>query len=157
MSERHAESGSLSPHAERPPRGESGGLVRHFWGAAGVLCVGVGVVGIVMPLLPATPFLLLAAFCFARGSPRLHDWLVNHMHLGPPIRAWQTYRAVSRGAKWAATLALVLAVVAAWWAGVPGWGLAIHGVAMSAAAVFLWTRPEPPQTLDDRSPREQSE
>ena len=122
-------------------------MVRHFWGAAGALCVALGVVGVVLPLLPATPFLLLAAFCFARSSPRLHDWLVNHMHLGPPIRAWQTYGAVSRGAKGTATVAIVGAVAVAWWAGVPGWALAIHGAAMIGAAVFLWTRPEPPGAL----------
>lgn len=119
-------------------------MIRHLWGAAGSLCVGLGVVGIALPLLPTTPFLLLAAFCFARGSPRLHDWLINHMHLGPPIRAWHEHRAVSRQAKWAATGALALAFAVAWWAAVPGWALAVHGSLMLGVALFLWSRPLPP-------------
>jgi hypothetical protein len=125
-------------------------MIRHVWGAAGALCVGLGVIGIALPLLPTTPFLLLAAFCFARGSPRLHHWLVNHMHLGPPIQAWHAHRAVSRASKRAATAALVLAFAVAWWAGVPGWALAIHGAAMAGVGLFLWTRPEPPQASDRR-------
>jgi hypothetical protein len=119
-------------------------MIRHLWGVAGGLCVGLGVIGIALPLLPTTPFLLLAAFCFARGSPRLHDWLVNHMHLGPPILAWHTYRAVSRASKRAATLALALTFAVAWWSGIPGWALLLHGTAMLVLGAFLWTRPEPP-------------
>lgn len=126
-------------------------MIRHVWGAAGALCVGLGVIGIALPLLPTTPFLLLAAFCFARGSPRLHDWLVNHMHLGPPIKAWHAHRAVSRASKRAATAALALAFAVAWWAGVPGWALAVHGAAMTGVGLFLWTRPEPPQASEART------
>ncbi len=55
----------------------------------GVLLVGLGTAGIVLPLLPTTPFLLLAAFLFAKGSERWHDWLLNHKHLGPYIHAWR--------------------------------------------------------------------
>lgn len=49
----------------------------------------LGTAGIVLPLLPTTPFLLLAAFLFARSSPRWHNWLLNHKHLGPYISAWR--------------------------------------------------------------------
>ncbi len=55
----------------------------------GVLMVALGTAGIVLPLLPTTPFLLLAAFLFAKGSGRWHDWLLNHKHLGPYIHAWR--------------------------------------------------------------------
>ncbi len=77
----------------------------------GWLSLALGIAGIPLPLLPTTPFLLLAAFCFAEGSDRLHDWLVNHVHLGPPIRRWREHRAVSRRTKWMGSLSL-LAVLA---------------------------------------------
>jgi uncharacterized membrane protein YbaN (DUF454 family) len=53
--------------------------------AVGVVSVGLGTVGIVVPVLPTTPFLLLAAACFVRASPRMHDWLLTHPRLGPYV------------------------------------------------------------------------
>ena len=61
-------------------------LRRVVFAAAGLLLVGLGVLGILLPGLPATPFLLLAAYCFARSFPRLHHWLIAHPWLGPYIR-----------------------------------------------------------------------
>lgn len=55
----------------------------------GVISAGLGAAGIVLPLLPTTPFLLLSAYLFAKSSPRWHDWLVNHKYLGPYIQAWR--------------------------------------------------------------------
>ena len=59
-----------------------------------MLCVGLAVAGIFLPLLPTTPFLLVAAACFARSSPRFHRWLLEHRVFGPLIRDWQTHRAL---------------------------------------------------------------
>lgn len=56
--------------------------------SVGLLCTTLGIIGIFVPLLPTTPFLLLAAACFARSSERFHSWLVNHNHLGPMIRGY---------------------------------------------------------------------
>lgn len=69
-------------------------LVRGLLIAGGVTCVGLGVAGIVLPVLPTTPFILLAAYCFARASPRLHRWLLDSRTFGPMIREWQTHRAI---------------------------------------------------------------
>ncbi|MDQ3170491.1 MAG: YbaN family protein [Acidobacteriota bacterium] len=60
--------------------------MRVLFAAAGLLLVALGVLGILLPGLPATPFLLLAAFCFAKSFPRLHNWLVTHRWFGPYIR-----------------------------------------------------------------------
>lgn len=57
--------------------------------ALGIISVALGTAGIVLPLLPTTPFLLLSVYLFAKSSPRWHDWLVNHKYLGPYIHAWR--------------------------------------------------------------------
>ena len=67
-----------------------------------------GAAGIVLPLVPTVPFVLLAAFCFANSSPRLEAWLVGHRRFGPHIRDWRTSRSVSRSGKRAAWLAFAL-------------------------------------------------
>ena len=79
---------------------------RHLLVAAGFICLGVGVVGVVVPLLPTTPFLLLAAYCFARGSPRWHRWLLGNRVFGRYIDDYLTYKAVRRRTKIAALAVL---------------------------------------------------
>jgi len=64
--------------------------------ALGCLCVILGVVGIFLPLLPTTPFLLLAAWLFSRSSNRFHTWLMSHPKLGPFILAWQNGEGIER-------------------------------------------------------------
>lgn len=77
-------------------------LVRLFCLGGGISALLLGIAGIVLPLLPTTPFILLAAACFARGSVRFHDWLLDQRIAGPVIREWQTHRAMPRRAKRAA-------------------------------------------------------
>ncbi len=62
----------------------------------GWLCVILGVIGLFLPLLPTTPFLLLAAWLFARSSERFHTWLVEHPRLGPMVTAWQDGHGIER-------------------------------------------------------------
>ena len=81
-----SQSEPLPVHASR--------FVRGLFIAGGLTCVGLGVAGIVLPVLPTTPFILLAAYCFARASPRLHRWLLDSRTFGPMIREWQTHRAI---------------------------------------------------------------
>ncbi len=74
--------------------------------SAGILAVGLGVVGIFLPLLPTTPFLLLAAACFIRSSDALYEWLTNHRWFGTYIRNYREHRATTRMTK-IVTLALL--------------------------------------------------
>ncbi len=122
-------------------------LIRFFWLVGGFLSLAAGIVGIVLPLLPTTPFLLLAAFCFARGSQRLHDWLVHHPRLGPPIRDWQRHGAISRRAKWMAMVAIVAVLMASFLFGVATHTIVIQLVVLSAVSLFILTRPLPPDDL----------
>jgi hypothetical protein len=61
---------------------------------AGSICVALGVIGLFLPLLPTTPFLLLAAACYARGSQRFYDWLLANRTFGPLIHEWRTHRSI---------------------------------------------------------------
>ena len=62
--------------------------------SAGTLCVAIGLVGAVLPVLPTTPFMLLAAGCYVRASPRFYNWLLNTRAFGPLIREWRQYRSI---------------------------------------------------------------
>ena len=82
--------------------------MRLLYISLGWLFVLLGVIGIVTPILPTTPFLLLAAGCFARGSDRFHAWLTTHPKLGQPIRDWQEGGVIKRPAKIMATLLILV-------------------------------------------------
>jgi uncharacterized membrane protein YbaN (DUF454 family) len=76
---------------------------RWAWWLLAYISLGTGIVGIFVPGLPTTVFILIAAYAASRGSDRLHRYLLEHPRFGPMIRNWQTNGAVSRRAKWAAT------------------------------------------------------
>jgi len=73
---------------------------------AGFLCIGLGILGLFLPLLPTTPFLLLAAACFARSSERFHQQLINHRTFGPLILHYQRDRSIPARARWSAVVLL---------------------------------------------------
>lgn len=121
-----------------------GGAARLIWRLAGATALALGVLGIVLPLLPTTPFLLLAAFCFSRGSQRLHDWLVDHAHLGPPIRDWRQHRAITPRAKRVAALSMLVVIGVSLALGAPPKMLIAQAMVLTLVAAFLFSRPSPP-------------
>ena len=120
-------------------------MKRWWWKIAGLTCVILGVIGIVLPLLPTTPFLLLAAFCFDRGSPKLHKWLISHAHLGPIIKDWHDHGAVPTNAKAVAVIFMATALMIGIYFELPVFVLVIQAVIFSAVCIFLLTRPAPPE------------
>lgn len=113
-----------------------------FWRALVVVCLVLGIAGAFLPVLPTTPFLLLAAWAAGKGWPEIEVWLLAHPRWGPPIARWRDHRAVPRGAKWAAAAAMAWSVTLLWLSGAP---LAVRiGVTAFLVGVgtWLWCRPE---------------
>lgn len=115
-----------------------------LWLVLGCLAVALGLLGVFLPLLPTTPFMILAAACFARSSDRLHDWLLRHPLFGPMIRDWRAHRAIPRRAKIAALTAMALAFGLSLALGVKLWLLLIQAAVLLLMGSWIWTRPEPP-------------
>lgn len=88
--------------------------MRRLYLAAGLFCVGCGAIGAALPLIPTVPFLLLAAFCFARSNPAWERRILDHPTFGPQVRDWRERRAIPRRAKLLAIASLVAGVVFTW-------------------------------------------
>lgn len=115
--------------------------MRIFWTLAGLISVAIGIVGIVLPLLPTVPLMILAAFCFGKSSPRLHAWLVHHPTYGPHIRDWRDHGAIRLPAKRIATVSIVAAFGLSVALGVKPTVLVIQAVVLTMVLVFIWSRP----------------
>lgn len=123
-------------------------LTRPLTAALGLFFTALGAVGVVVPLLPTTPFLLLAAFCFSRSSPRLHGWLLGSPVLGVLLADWEEHRAIRPRAKWLSSIVLI---------GCVSWPIAsgrvpthlVPFVVLTVAGVmtFIWTRASGPREV----------
>lgn len=137
-------SGSADRPAPAPVLRARSRTTRTLWMALGLSLVGIGFVGLFVPLLPTTDFLLLALPCFARSSVRLEHWLLDHPRVGPPLRAWRAERAVPRHAKIAACVGMATGYAIFCLAARPGQLAAmLVGAAMIGSAVWIVTRPAP--------------
>jgi uncharacterized membrane protein YbaN (DUF454 family) len=112
--------------------------------ALGLLALGLGAVGAVVPLLPTTPFVLVAAYAFARSSRRLHAWLLKHKTFGPLIKNWQRYGAISRRAKVAGVASIVAVLAVSVALELSTTVLIVQAVVLTTSAAFIVSRPEPP-------------
>ncbi len=114
---------------------------RWLYRAAGLAAIGLGLLGIALPILPTVPFFLLATFCFARSNPAWEQRLLDHPRYGPPLRQWRERGAISHKAKVSALIAMAISVpLTAFTAGWPWW-LVPLGV-MATCGIWIWTRPE---------------
>lgn len=120
-------------------------MKRLIWRVFGLVCVGLAIAGVILPLVPTTPFLLLAAFAFARSSPRLHAWLLAHGRFGPLIRNWQAHGGIDRKTKLVAVFTMILALLLSVALGVSLLVISIQSLVLACAAFFVLTRPEGPR------------
>ena len=107
----------------------------------GLGAAALAVAGVALPVLPTTPFVLLSAWAFARSSPRLEAWLRDHPRLGPPLKAWEDRRAISRGAKAVVAVSLPVSGLMVHAAGAGLAVTAVVGVVLACVGGWILSRP----------------
>jgi len=103
------------PEDPAPPTVHRSRTVRMLLWIAGSISLVLGVIGVILPGLPTTPFILLAAACYAKASPRLHAWLLNHRWMGPMLRDWERDHSLTRRTKTVAVVSMMLMVSISIW------------------------------------------
>ena len=139
------------PPQTPPPAGPQGlraRLIRRAWLALAMLFIGLGSLGVVLPLLPTTPFLLLAAMCASRSSPALHAWLYSHPRFGPLLRDWRDHRAIRPRAKVTALVVIALSWTWMWISVEPLYARLGASALMAFGVLFLLSRPHGPRRGD---------
>ena len=118
---------------------------RAIWIVVGLIALALGAIGVALPLLPTTPFVLVAAFAFAKSSERLHNWLVEHDVFGALIRNWREHGAISKRAKILGILSMFAVLAITWLHQAPFYVIAVQSVVLGTSALFILTRPLPPE------------
>lgn len=121
-------------------------ILKYFYVTLGCLFVFIGVVGVFLPILPTTPFLLVAAFFFSKGSDKFYLWLIHHKYLGPPIQDWKTNGVIRKPHKIFATITMSMSgVFILSQSRIPMIGKVSFFVTISVVLFFIWTRPSYPK------------
>jgi len=108
----------------------------------GWLFVIIGALGIVLPVLPTTPFLLISLWAFSQSSDRFHHWLFNHRLFGPPLQQWEKYGIIPARAKRVSLITMAIsAILVIFITDTPWYGLAGMLALMAVGATFIITRP----------------
>ncbi|SFI53564.1 YbaN family protein [Celeribacter neptunius] len=117
-------------------------IIRYIHLTLGVFCVALGFIGVFLPVMPTTIFLILAAFFFTKGSPRLRQWLLDHAHFGPGIRAWEKTGAIPRRIKAISITMMMMSFIPTLLLAVPPIYLGLQAALIGAGALYILTRPD---------------
>ena len=120
-------------------------MKRGLWFLLGWLALVLGAIGVVLPVLPTTPFVILAAFAFSNGSPRMHRYLENHRTFGPMIADWRAHGAIAPRYKAIAVIMMAAALTGSIIAGLRVEALVIQALCMAGAATYVLSRPSGPR------------
>ena len=128
----------------RRARRISRGLRRFVYRPLGFVALALGLIGMVTPVMPGVVFLILAAWLFARSSPRFERWILEHPRYGPFVRNWRAHGVIPRRAKLIAYASFVLSVAVVWAVGAPPIAIAATTVSVLAVGIWMALQPEAP-------------
>ncbi|MDC4626187.1 YbaN family protein [Acinetobacter baumannii] len=114
-----------------------------FWRTLVVIFITLGIIGAILPGMPTTVFLILAAWAASKGWPQMDAWLLNHPKYGPTLRDWRANGTVPRKAKWIATIMMTASGILMLFTSAPFWVKVFTDTTMFVVAIWLWLRPEP--------------
>ena len=114
-----------------------------FWRSLVVIFIILGFIGALLPGMPTTVFLILAAWAASKGWPQMDNWLLNHPKYGPTLRAWRENGTVPRKAKWIASVMMLISAVIMLFTAAPLAVKVFTDATMLIVAAWLWMRPEP--------------
>ena len=125
--------------------------VKQFaWKVLGFLSLGMAYVGVITPGIPYSCFVVFAAYCFAKGSPKMHAWLYNHKLFGPFLTNWGTKRVVPHKMKYFMLVTMSTSLIIMWFTGVKPIGILSTAVFMALVAVWAWRFPGSVDEYDNR-------
>lgn len=114
-----------------------------FWRSLAIVAFALGIIGAFLPIMPTVPFLIVATWAAGKGWPKFERWLLNHAHFGPPVRRWREHGAVTRRAKWLASIMMATsAVFLQFFTSIMLLVRVSVPLVMLAVGIWLWRRPE---------------
>ena len=112
-----------------------------FWNCLGFLSLGMAYVGIITPGVPYSIFVVFAAYCFSKGSERMHRWIYNHKIFGPFLTNWNTKRVFPTKMKYFMLIMMSSSLFIMFFTGVPTRGIIYTAVFMAVVAIWAWRFP----------------
>ena len=125
-------------------------MKKFFWNVLGFLSLGMAYIGVITPGLPYSPFVVFAAYCFAKGNKRMHDWIMNHKTFGPFITNWNQKRVFPLKLKFFMLASMSVSLMIMIGGGVPMRGVIYTGIFMALVAIWAWRYPSTPEEYDRR-------
>ena len=125
-------------------------IKKAFWFTLGMFFLGVAYIGVVTPGIPWSTPTVIAAYCFAKSSKRMHDWIMNHKLFGPFLRNWAEKRVFPTYGKWAMVITMDISLIILWFT-TYNWKLVLGvGLGMALCAVWALRYPSTPEEYDQR-------
>ena len=120
-----------------------------FWRTLVIIFIVLGFIGAILPGMPTTVFLILAAWAASKGWPQVDAWLLSHPKYGPTLKSWRENGTVPRKAKWFASIMMLISAVLMLWTNAPIAVKIFTDLTMLIVAIWLWLRPEPAATTQN--------